>query len=224
MEFSILTPLHSLYNRYIGDAYDSLVNQTHREWEWIIIVNNGGEVPDRIRQNPAVVVVTEPEEGNGIGRLKRLAASRTTKQVLVELDADLTSVVQVHSGYFYPDGVKICWTAFTITINGVDYDVVADAVGTDDNYVYWNSASPTVFAHTDDVADFAGIATRYLVAHNNAGVITSSVGVAKVLASMVVETADFHFVENGEYTNSDIFLINLCKGGQCRVEKQHNGV
>ena len=90
MEFSILTPLHSLYNRYIGDAYDSLVNQTHREWEWIIIVNNGGEVPDRIRQNPAVVVVTEPEEGNGIGRLKRLAASRATKQVLVELDADDT--------------------------------------------------------------------------------------------------------------------------------------
>jgi SAM-dependent methyltransferase len=62
------------------------------EWEWIIVTNNGGRVPVYVAHDARVRLVPGPEgnyrEHGTIGALKRRAAERASKPIIVELDAD----------------------------------------------------------------------------------------------------------------------------------------
>lgn len=86
---TVITPLHAAGNRYIMEAYQSLLAQTYTEWQWVVLCNNGGELPDdlvrdeRVRE---VHVSTHAEQG--IGALKRLACQEAKTPYVVELDCD----------------------------------------------------------------------------------------------------------------------------------------
>ncbi len=84
--FSVITPLHAPGNRYIEDTYRSLSAQTLAGWEWIILENHGGKVPDAVRADPRVQVRTLELEG--VGALKRALCEMAQRPWIVELDAD----------------------------------------------------------------------------------------------------------------------------------------
>lgn len=87
-QFSVFTPTHD--PRWLPDAYRSLVAQTHRDWEWVVVPNGSKlpEIPADIRADPRVKIV--PSRHDKIGALKRLACSVASGDVFVELDHDDT--------------------------------------------------------------------------------------------------------------------------------------
>ena len=102
MKISVFTPTHKLKNveGYIERLYATLHAQTYKNWEWVIVPNNGGTVdlpPDaRIKIHPS-------EDTAKIGFLKRFAASKATGDVLVEVD---------HDDELYPTALEECAAAF----------------------------------------------------------------------------------------------------------------
>lgn len=83
---SVITPHYSGTNPYIEECYGSLRAQTLTEWEWVIVLNHGGILPEHIRADGRVRVVESELEG--VGALKRCACENATGEVVVELDAD----------------------------------------------------------------------------------------------------------------------------------------
>ena len=120
IKFSIFTPTND--TTWIRDTYQSLLKQTHSNWEWVIVPN--GEVP--VDLPPEIVAdsraVIRPTTSNKIGALKHYACSQATGDIYVELDHDdilvpwaLNSIVTAHnregpafhysdSANFFPDG------------------------------------------------------------------------------------------------------------------------
>ncbi|MCB2146601.1 MAG: glycosyltransferase [Deltaproteobacteria bacterium] len=86
MKISIISPMHAAYNKFVSDAFNSLVSQSNPDWEWIIGTNNGGEVSEHIADDPRVKV--REITGTEIGTLKRNCARYATGEILVELDID----------------------------------------------------------------------------------------------------------------------------------------
>lgn len=82
--FSVFTPSHD--PKRLNDAYESLVAQVDKDWEWIVLLNNGAqwEAPG----DPRVKVFTDNAENKNVGYLKRVACSHAEGDVFVELDHD----------------------------------------------------------------------------------------------------------------------------------------
>jgi len=89
MKISVITPLSASGNPYFEETYTSVLRAAEglREWEWIILENHGGRVPERVRQDPHVFVHSS-EDLEGIGAIKRRAFELAHGDVLVELDHD----------------------------------------------------------------------------------------------------------------------------------------
>lgn len=92
---SIFTPVHPQSLRWLGECYDSLVEQTVTDWEWVVVPNRGAVVPDRIASDKRVKVYPFPDsafppigESAAIGALKRYATERCSGDIYVELDCD----------------------------------------------------------------------------------------------------------------------------------------
>jgi glycosyltransferase involved in cell wall biosynthesis len=83
---SVFTPSHD--TRYLTEAYESLAAQTHREWEWVVLLNGRARSWMPPREDPRVLVVPAPPGTKGVGALKRAAVERSKGDVLVELDHD----------------------------------------------------------------------------------------------------------------------------------------
>jgi predicted SAM-dependent methyltransferase len=92
MLFSCITPTHSKKNvPYLEDLYESLLRQSHTDWEWILYLNNGmhkSQVPHKIRSNDKVKIYVTGQPNTNIGAIKLAAFSLGTGDVLVEVDHD----------------------------------------------------------------------------------------------------------------------------------------
>ena len=86
MKLSIITPHWKVTNPYIKECYESLCAQTYTDWEWVVVLNNGGELPSEIRGDERVWPVRHDSES--IGALKRAACEAARGDVYVELVAD----------------------------------------------------------------------------------------------------------------------------------------
>jgi glycosyltransferase involved in cell wall biosynthesis len=90
VKFSIITATH-LKNAFLSDLYDSLVEQTYDNWEWIIFLN-GGATPDRVEQkiqnDTRVKVVVNLDDNKCVGYNKNKAFYHGTGDILVEVDHD----------------------------------------------------------------------------------------------------------------------------------------
>ena len=98
-QFSSETPLVSVFTsayrskEKIQRPYHSLLNQTYKNWEWVIVDDSGDE--DETYRN-CLLPLSDPrvrryrqDSGNGyIGATKRYAAGLCTGEILVELDHD----------------------------------------------------------------------------------------------------------------------------------------
>jgi SAM-dependent methyltransferase len=147
--FSIITPLHAPGNRFIEETYRSLTAQTLAGWEWIILENHGGRVPESVRSDPRVQVHGLDLEG--VGALKRMLCGLAQRPWIVELDADdllvpvalerIAGALQggadfVYSDFAefkdgtwdarwgdYPYGERFGWRSYPVTFEG--HDLVA---------------------------------------------------------------------------------------------------
>jgi len=81
---SVFTPSHDA--TYLGEAFASLQRQSFRDWEWIVLLNQGARwaPPD---PDPRVRVVTD-NHITGVGHAKQRACAEAQGDLLVELDHD----------------------------------------------------------------------------------------------------------------------------------------
>ena len=84
---TVFTPLSQSGNAFIEAAFETLVAQTHQDWEWVVLENHGGRLPDAIAEHPQVRVY-EDRELEGLGQLKRACCEQSEGDILFELDHD----------------------------------------------------------------------------------------------------------------------------------------
>lgn len=93
MLISIFTPFHKRNTTFLQQAYESLCEQTHAEWEWIVMRNGEGSNADLsfIKQqhidSEKVRLYNNLTTGN-IGELKSRCAKVCKGEILAELDYD----------------------------------------------------------------------------------------------------------------------------------------
>lgn len=90
MKFSIITPTN-LKNSFLEELYQSLINQTYSNWEWIIFLNGEAlqnDLPFYFLEDPKVKVCKSQEQSKNIGFIKNRAFSLGTGDILVEVDHD----------------------------------------------------------------------------------------------------------------------------------------
>lgn len=125
MKFSIITPTH-LKNAFLDDLYDSLVEQTYDNWEWILYLN-GGATPDKLSkkivEDDRVCVIVDKENNPCVGYNKNKAFNCGTGDILVEMDHDdmlmptclekLKNAAKENpkAGFFYSDAAVYHMTA-----------------------------------------------------------------------------------------------------------------
>lgn len=114
MKLSVFTPIHKSSMAYLQDTYNSLCAQL-TDWEWVLVPNNGGSVPDNISKDHRVSVCPifddKLDKYNSIGRLKNYACNKATGDILVELDADdmLTpdALVEIKRAFTDPEIIMV---------------------------------------------------------------------------------------------------------------------
>lgn len=108
---SIITPVHAKSMKYLRETHISLLDQINApEWEWVLVPNAGGIVPEEVSTDPHVKIhpIEDDEDKtyNGIGRLKNFACAKASGSILVELDADdlltPTALRTVHEAFGDP--------------------------------------------------------------------------------------------------------------------------
>jgi glycosyltransferase involved in cell wall biosynthesis len=88
---SIITPVYHKSIPYLEETYASILSQSYKNWEWVVVLNNGGAVTEAMLNDPRVRVLTienDNPEHNKIGRLKAFACANALGSILVELDSD----------------------------------------------------------------------------------------------------------------------------------------
>ena len=92
MKFSIITPEHDPGNiPYLLELYESILGQTHDNWEWVLYLNNKctvDHIPDIIKINSKVKIFRQVDDNKNIGYIKNQAFMLGTGDVLVEVDHD----------------------------------------------------------------------------------------------------------------------------------------
>jgi len=84
---TVFTPLSQSGNAYIEAAFETLLAQTHQDWEWVVLENHGGRLPDVIAEHPRVRVF-EDSQLEGLGQLKRACCEQSDGDILFEFDHD----------------------------------------------------------------------------------------------------------------------------------------
>jgi hypothetical protein len=86
MRITVFTPSHD--TRYLGQAYDSLREQTFSDWEWIVLLNRKAPAWKPATEDERVRVSRAPAGARGVGALKRAACELAGGEILLELDHD----------------------------------------------------------------------------------------------------------------------------------------
>lgn len=90
---SIFTPLHKTDHTRIKELYACLREQTHEDWEWVIVLNGEGLDADiswswtDSHPDSRIKFVRASYTGN-VGALKRLGCRESTGDILIEVDYD----------------------------------------------------------------------------------------------------------------------------------------
>ena len=90
MKFSIITATH-LKNSFLNDLYESLLEQTYTNWEWVIFLNGGASplgINEKIKSDTRVKIYASLESNSCVGYNKNRAFSYGSGDILVEVDHD----------------------------------------------------------------------------------------------------------------------------------------
>lgn len=142
---SVFTPLSEAGNPYIREAFESLLAQEGEiEWEWVVLENNGGRLPDDIAAHPSVRRYEYNSGPPNVGALKMCAAGWCKGEILLELDHDdmlapgaffevnkaiqagadfvFSDFAEFHTGTWEPNvyGSQFGWRSYPVTFLGHD--------------------------------------------------------------------------------------------------------
>jgi len=113
-----------------------------------------------------------PPGPTGLGNLSPYQtadkSTPTTPAAAGVLDASLPLITD---GCVFSDAGanKVAWTAGTILWAGTEYAIAADAAGTTNVYIYWDSGSPNVFSTTSTAATATGLTKWIMCINDGAG-------------------------------------------------------
>lgn len=138
---SVFTPLSKSGNPYIEAAFETLLTQTHTDWEWVVLENHGGKLPPKIRKHPQVHCSGDTQL-QGIGALKRRCCELAKGDIFFELDHDdllhpealaktqaavdagadfvVSDFAEFRSGTWEPNvyGAEYGWTSYPVEFQG----------------------------------------------------------------------------------------------------------
>lgn len=112
---SIFTPSHD--TKYLNEAFNSVINQSYQNWEWIIFLN--GDLSWSPPREDKRVKIFKENRKMGVGEAKKIACSFCSGEYLLELDHDdilvsncLEKIVDVfdnnpHIGFVYSNTAQI---------------------------------------------------------------------------------------------------------------------
>jgi O-antigen biosynthesis protein len=83
---SIFTPTHD--PKYLNEAYAGLLNQTHQDWEWVVLINGKAKWEAPKDEKRVRIAYVKPQLNGIVGALKNHAVSLCKGEILVELDHD----------------------------------------------------------------------------------------------------------------------------------------
>lgn len=81
---SVFTPTYT--NQFLDETYQSLLEQTYTDWEWILVRNNG--CPELHFDDPRVKIFNAPHLPPWVGALKAEACLFCSGDILFEMDHD----------------------------------------------------------------------------------------------------------------------------------------
>lgn len=85
---SVFTPFHKKDSSFLKEAYQSLLEQTFQDWEWIILLNGEGHKADIPFLVDKRIKIFGTNKTNNIGALKKEACLKSSGEILLELDYD----------------------------------------------------------------------------------------------------------------------------------------
>lgn len=118
---SIITPTHN--TKFLKELEETIHEQTFKEWEWIILLNNGAKYES---SDPRIKIIQSPFSQASIGLLKRYACMQATGEIIVEVD---------HDDLITPDCLEEVMKAFQDPEIGFVY---SDDAKLQDNFVPYN--------------------------------------------------------------------------------------
>ncbi len=99
MKISLFTPSHE--TSFLPKVWESIKSQSHKDFEWTVILNNGAAA--YTNPDPRVQVLRDTTGITNVGYLKRIACERSHGHVLVEQD---------HDDILLPGALEECAKAF----------------------------------------------------------------------------------------------------------------
>jgi len=90
MKFSIITPTHKI-TPYLEELYDSLVEQTYEDWEWVVYLNGSADISQihkHLKSDSRVRIIESRITSKSIGFIKNQAFHAGRGDILVEVDHD----------------------------------------------------------------------------------------------------------------------------------------
>ena len=90
MKFSIILPTYNRADTYLKDAIDSVINQTHKDWELLIIDNHSTDKTDELIQNynDKRIRLFKINNGGNIAKSRNLGIKNATGDYIALLDSD----------------------------------------------------------------------------------------------------------------------------------------
>ena len=131
MKISVFTPTHD--TTWIYDPYISLVEQTVKEWEWVIVPNGkvtSGDIPEVIKNDPRVKIIST--SATGIGALKHFACINCSGDLMVELDHDdqlTANCLERLQDAWEKEPHAFYYSDFVNAIPGGDSEIYSEAYG-----------------------------------------------------------------------------------------------
>jgi len=109
---SVFTPSHD--PKHLDDCYESLRKQTHTDWQWLVVLNNGA-VWERPKDK-RVRIMYNHDSDRGVGWYKWQAALNCHGDILVELDHDDTlmpeALEQIQEAFDISDDIVFVYSDF----------------------------------------------------------------------------------------------------------------
>lgn len=114
MKLTIITPTHN--TKYLAALEKSILDNRHKDWEWIVLLNNGAK--EFVPNDERIKVIRSINKSAAVGALKKEACSYATGEAIVEADHDdlltpdcLEKVAAAFSdpaiGFVYSDNAKL---------------------------------------------------------------------------------------------------------------------
>ena len=110
---SIFTPSHN--TKYLKELEETILQQTHTDWEWVILLNNGATYESTDKR---IKIIKSKTNSTSVGALKKEATKYCTGEILVEVDHDdlltsdcLEELIKAFQnkeiGFVYSDNAKL---------------------------------------------------------------------------------------------------------------------